>query len=171
MSISSLRPKWNALPSAVAVVFEGEQLTYRELNRRANQLAHHLQKLGVGPEVLVGVCVERSLEMLVGLLGIHKAGGAYVPLDPAYPQERLAFMLQDSQVKVLLTQERLQTRIPEQEAQIVCLDTNQAVLAQQSETNLSLQALPLTLPTSFTPPGLPDSRKEWRLPIAARLPS
>ena len=82
-------------PDAVAVVFEDEQLTYRELDRRANQLAHHLRGLGVGPEVLVGICVERSLEIVVGLLGILKAGGAYVPLDPEYPKDRIAFMLED----------------------------------------------------------------------------
>jgi non-ribosomal peptide synthetase component F len=83
-------------PDAEAVLFEDKQLTYRELNQRANCLAHHLRTLGVGPEVLVGICVERSLEMVVGLLGILKAGGAYVPLDPAYPPERLAFMLEDA---------------------------------------------------------------------------
>src|SRR5262249_7982371 len=83
-------------PEATAVIFEEEQLTYRELNRRANQLAHHLRALGVGPEVLVGICMERSVEMVVGLLGILKAGGAYVPLDPAYPKERLAFILKDA---------------------------------------------------------------------------
>ena len=94
-------------PDAIAVQFEGKQLTYRELNSRANQLAHYLQGLGVGPEKFVGICVERSLEMVIGLLGILKAGGAYVPLDPAYPSERLAFMLEDSQVSVLLTQESL----------------------------------------------------------------
>jgi non-ribosomal peptide synthetase component F/acyl carrier protein len=92
-------------PDAVAVVYKDEQLTYRELNSRANQLARYLQKLGVGPEVLVGICVERSLEMVVGLLGILKAGGAYVPLDPAYPQERVAFMLKNAQVSILLTQQ------------------------------------------------------------------
>ncbi|HEY9653443.1 MAG TPA: condensation domain-containing protein, partial [Coleofasciculaceae cyanobacterium] len=92
-------------PDAVAVVFEDKQLTYRQLNQQANQLAHYLQKLGVGPEVLVGICIERSLEMIVGLLGILKAGGAYVPLDPAYPQERLAFMLENAQVSILLTQQ------------------------------------------------------------------
>ncbi|MEG5056162.1 condensation domain-containing protein, partial [Microcoleus sp. B13-B6] len=93
-------------PNAVAVVFENEQLTYQQLNCRANQLAHHLQKLGVEPEMLVGICVERSLEMMVGLLGILKAGAAYLPLDPAYPKERLTFMLEDAQVPVLLTQQR-----------------------------------------------------------------
>src|SRR5262249_9500888 len=94
-------------PEAVAVVFEEQRLTYRQLNARANQLGHHLRSLGVGPEVLVGLCVERSLEMVVGLLGILKAGGAYVPLDPTYPEERLAFMLEDTGAPVLLTQDRL----------------------------------------------------------------
>jgi amino acid adenylation domain-containing protein len=124
-------------PDAVAVVFEGEQLTYRELNARANQLAHYLQTLGVEPEVLVGICVERSLEMIVGLLGILKAGGAYVPLDPAYPGERLAFMLEDSAVPVLLTQQRLVDRLPKQEAQIVCLDTQWEAITQYSEENIA----------------------------------
>src|SRR5947209_3457601 len=110
-------------PDAVAVIFEEQQLTYHDLNVRANQLAHHLRTLGVGPEVLVGLCVERSLEMIVGLLGILKAGGAYVPLDPAYPSERLAFMLQDTQVAVLLTQQRLVENLPDHKAKVICLDT------------------------------------------------
>jgi len=120
-------------PDAIAVVFENEQLTYRELNRRANQLAHHLQKLGVQPEMLVGICVERSLEMVVGLLGILKAGGAYLPLDPSYPQERLAFMLEDAQVSVLLTQQKLLAGLPEYKAHRFCLDTDWELLAQESE--------------------------------------
>src|SRR4028119_2348513 len=99
-------------PDATAVIFEDKQLTYQELNRRSNQLAHHLQKLGVGSEVLVGICMERSVEMIVGLLGILKAGGAYVPLDPSYPSERLGFMLEDSQVSVLLTSENLVEQLP-----------------------------------------------------------
>src|SRR5262249_33445206 len=94
-------------PDAVAVVFGDNQLTYRQLNERANQVASYLRKQGVGPEVLVAICMERSLEMSVGLLGILKAGGAYVPLDPQYPSERLGFMLADAQVSVLLTQEGL----------------------------------------------------------------
>jgi len=122
-------------PEAVAVVFEDKQLTYRELNRRANQLAHYLQHLGVGPEVLVGICVERSLDMVVGLLGILKAGGAYVPLDPAFPSERLAFMLQDAQAPVLVTQQRLLTQLPGQSTKVVCLDADVAVLVQNSEAN------------------------------------
>src|SRR5439155_16989793 len=109
-------------PDAIAVVCEDAQLTYHELNRRANQLAHHLHALGVGPEVLVGLCAERSLEMVIGLLGILKAGAAYVPLDPAYPPERLAFMLEDAQVSVLLTQGQLLSRLPTSEARVLCLD-------------------------------------------------
>jgi non-ribosomal peptide synthetase component F len=91
-------------PDAIAVIFEGKQLTYQELNSQANQLAHYLKTLGVKPEVLVAGCVERSLEMVVGLLGILKAGGAYVLLDPHYPQNRLALMLEHSQTPLLLTQ-------------------------------------------------------------------
>ena len=103
VSMSLFEAQVERTPEAIAVQFEGKQLTYGELNRRANQLAHYLQRLGVGPEKLVGICIERSIEMVIGLLGILKAGGAYVPLDPSYPRERLAFMLEDSQVSVLLT--------------------------------------------------------------------
>ncbi|MEH2352884.1 MAG: AMP-binding protein [Nostoc sp.] len=91
-------------------MFADQQLTYRELNTRANQLAHHLQAIGVEPEVLVGLCVERSVEMVIGLLGILKAGAAYVPLDPEYPTERLSFILEDTQARVLLTQQSLLDR-------------------------------------------------------------
>ncbi len=90
-------------PEAVAVVLEDQQLTYGELNARSNQLAHYLRGLGVGPEMLVGICLGRSLKMVVGLLAILKAGGAYVPLDPEYPAERLAFLLRDSAAPILLT--------------------------------------------------------------------
>ena len=122
-------------PDAVAVVFEDEQLTYCELNARANQLAHYLRFLGVGLEVLVGICVERSLSMVIGLLGILKAGGAYLPLDPTYPKQRLAFMLEDAQLPVLLTQQRLVEKLPEHEAQVVCLDTDSHIITQQSQGN------------------------------------
>ena len=122
-------------PEAVAVVFENQQLTYRELNAKANQLAHYLQSLGVGPEVLGGICVERSLQTMVGVLGILKAGGAYVPLDPAYPKDRLSHMLSDSQVPVLLTTERLVAGLPEQTAHVVRLDTNWGVISQMSKEN------------------------------------
>ncbi|MEG4207099.1 amino acid adenylation domain-containing protein [Microcoleus sp. Pol7_A1] len=123
-------------PDAIALVFEDQQLTYKDLNQRANQLAHHLRNLGVGPEVLVGICVERSLEMIVGLLGILKAGGAYVPLDPAYPSERLAFMLEDASVPMLLTQARLVKSVPKHQGRIVCLDTDWEIIEQQSQANL-----------------------------------
>src|SRR5438067_13287329 len=106
-------------PDAVAVICADKQLTYKELHERSNQLAHYLQGLGVGPETLVGVCIERSVEMVVGLLGILKAGGAYVPLDPAYPAERLAFMLQDARVAVLLTQAHLEATLPQTGAQVI----------------------------------------------------
>lgn len=119
-------------PNAVAVVFEERQLTYRDLNHRANQLAHYLQSLGVGPETLVGLCVERSIEMVVGLLGILKAGAAYVPLDPEYPPERLAFMLNDAGAPVLLTQERLLPRLPSHQSRAICLDTDWSRIASQS---------------------------------------
>ncbi|MFN6558746.1 MAG: amino acid adenylation domain-containing protein [Nostoc sp. ChiSLP01] len=123
-------------PDAVAVVFEDQQLTYHQLNCRANQLAHYLRSLGVGAEVLVGICVERSLEMVVGLLGILKAGGAYVPLDPEYPIDRLRFMLEDSQVSVLLTQQRLVEQLPQHQAQLVCLDTDSPLISQFSQDNV-----------------------------------
>ncbi len=119
-------------PDAVALVAGDQVLSYRELNRRANQLAHYLQALGVGPNVLVGLCVERSLDMVVGLLGILKAGGAYVPLDPTYPSERLVFMLEDARAPVLVTQQRLATHLPIQGTRVVCLDADAAVLARQS---------------------------------------
>jgi amino acid adenylation domain-containing protein len=109
-------------PDAEAVVFGEQALSYRELNRRANRLAHHLRSLGVGPETLVGISVERSIEMVVGLLGILKAGGAFVPLDPAYPRDRLAFMIDDSGIRVLLTQEKLRDVFPHYDGEIIYLD-------------------------------------------------
>ena len=119
-------------PEAVAVVFEEQQLTYRQLEERANRLAHHLRGLGVGPEVVVGLCVERSLQMVVGLLGILKAGGAYLPLDPGYPPERLAFMLEDSRAPVLLTQcGRCANASPRITAAIVDLDADWPAIARQ----------------------------------------
>ncbi|MCF3609346.1 amino acid adenylation domain-containing protein, partial [Planktothrix agardhii 1033] len=123
-------------PNAVAVVFEGQQLTYNELNCRTNQLAHYLQSLGVKADELVGICVERSLEMIVGLLGILKAGGAYVPLDPEYPLERLSFMLEDAAVNVLLTQQKLINKLPEHQAQLICLDADWELIFQFSRDNL-----------------------------------
>src|SRR5262245_32103896 len=103
-------------------------LSYEELNRWANRLAHHLQRLGVGPETLVGVCLEPSLERVVALLAILKAGGAYLPLDPAYPASRLAFMLADSGAPFLLTQTHLLDRLPPHTAQVITLDLNDSLL-------------------------------------------
>ena len=123
------------IPGGVAVVFEGEELSYGELNGRANQLAHYLRGLGVGREVLVGICVERSLEMVVGLLGILKAGGAYVPLDPSYPPERLRYMVEDAQATVVLTQERLRELLPEGGARVVLLDGDWEQVQGQSVWN------------------------------------
>ncbi len=122
-------------PDAVAVVFQEERLTYRELNRRADRLARRLKALGVGPDVLAGICAERSVEMVVGLLGILKAGGAYVPLDPTYPKERLAFMLEDAHVPVLLTQRRLVEGLPRHVATVVCLDEDVPIIGEESARN------------------------------------
>lgn len=109
-------------PDAIAITFKGESLTYRELDQRANGMAEMLRVRGVGPEVLVAVCIERSLDLVVGLMGVLKAGGAYVPLDPVYPRGRLSMMLEDSKAKVLLTQRRLVGRVPAPEADIVCVE-------------------------------------------------
>ncbi|MBV9773009.1 MAG: amino acid adenylation domain-containing protein, partial [Gemmatimonadetes bacterium] len=117
-------------PDALAVTFEGETLTYAELNARANRLAHHLRRVGVGPEVPVGLCVERSAEMLVGVLGILKAGGAFVPLDPGYPSERLSYILSDAALPVLVTAGSAADALPEYGAAVVRLDA--AALAEES---------------------------------------
>ena len=122
-------------PDAIAVVYEDCQLTYGELNQQANQLAHYLRELGVGPEVLVGICVGRSLYTVIGLLAILKAGGAYVPLDPSYPQDRLAYSIADSQLKILLSAEQHLTDLPENEAQVICLDRDWQTIATYSEAN------------------------------------
>jgi amino acid adenylation domain-containing protein len=124
-------------PDAVAVVFGDEQLTYQELNQQANQLANYLQKLGVQPDVLVGVCVQRSLAMIVAILAILKAGGAYVPIDPNYPQERLQFMLTNSQAPVLLTQQQLVEKIGNCNAQVICLDDDRTLISQEKIANPS----------------------------------
>ena len=122
-------------PELVALEYEGDQWSYAELNRRANQLAHYLKKLGVGPEVPVGVCMERSLEMVVGLLGVMKAGGAYVPLDPQYPQERLQFMVEDAQVRVIVLQARFQDCLRKYSGKTVLLDRPCAEITEESGEN------------------------------------
>jgi amino acid adenylation domain-containing protein len=132
-------------PDATAVVCEEERLSYRELNARANQLAHHLRKLGVGAEVLVGICMERSVEMMVTLLGILKAGGAYVPLDPAYPEERLAFMIKDSGLQVLITHEPFRSTLSEQVEKLVRMDKDWPVISQEGRENPASEIEPENL--------------------------
>ncbi len=129
-------------PEAVAVTFEAQHLSYRELNRRANKVAHYLQKLGVGPEQLVGICLERSIEMIVAMLGVLKAGAAYLPLDPTYPTQRLAFMLADAQVQILLTQKSLLERVSPEAAQVICLDADWEAVAQENELQPSSRVRP-----------------------------
>ncbi len=120
-------------PEAVAVVFEDKQLTYRQLSERADELARQLRKLGVGPDKLVGIFTERSLDMVVGLLGILKAGGAYVPLDPAYPRERLEFMLEDAQPLALVTQRKLKEALPRHQSKVVYVDESHATVAEDGD--------------------------------------
>jgi len=132
-------------PKAIALVCDGRQLTYGELNARANQLAHYLQALHVGPDVLVGLCFERSLEMIVALLGILKAGGAYLPLDPAYPRERLAFMVEDARVPVLLTHSSLLDVLPRYDGRVLYLDKDWEAIATESDKNPTTEAVPENL--------------------------
>ena len=127
-------------PEAVAAVCEGVEMTYAELDARANALARHLQGLGVGPEVLVAICVERSLDMLIGLLGIMRAGGAYVPVDPAFPRDRQQFMLKDAEVRVVVTQEQLLAQLPCEGLTSVCLDRDGPAIASAGSTPPSCQA-------------------------------
>src|SRR5215216_2514893 len=122
-------------PDAVAVMLDQQLLSYGELNRRANQLAHYLQSIGVGPEVPVGLCLERSIDVVVGLLGIMKAGGVYLPLDPEYPSERLSFMLVDSGASVLVTNESLLDSLMQHRANLVCLDKDREQIAAQPSEN------------------------------------
>ncbi|MFZ0634350.1 MAG: amino acid adenylation domain-containing protein [Candidatus Acidiferrales bacterium] len=136
----------NLAPDTTAVVFGGARLSYRELNEKANRLARHLKRHGVGPDSLVGVWVERSLEMVVALLGVLKAGAAYVPLDPSFPKERLEFMVNDSQLSVILTQGRLAVNIPEKAAtHVVRLDADWEKIASEAGTNLPASAKPQNL--------------------------
>ena len=145
-------------PGAVAVVFEGERVTYAELNARANRLAHHLRALGVGPDARVGICVERSVEMVVGLLGILKAGGAYVPLDSSYPVDRLRNMVEDSAPAVLLTH-------PPQAATAAALSAGSAIpvldLAATRRGRISRRRIPA---------GRGWGRGTWRTCSSPRAP-
>src|SRR5258706_12134813 len=122
-------------PARPAVAYGEEHLTYRELNQKANRLAHYLGALGVGPETLVGICMERAPEMMVGLLGILKAGAAYLPLDPSYPNDRLAYMLDDAKAPVVLAQRRLLDKVAGAGGEVVCIDENWPAIARQSGEN------------------------------------
>ncbi len=132
-------------PEAVALVFGDEQISYEILNQRANQVAHRLRRMGVGPEARVGVCLRRSVEMVVGLLGVLKAGGAFVPLDAEYPEERLRWMIEDAAVQVVLTQERFVERLLKHGAQVICLDTERDSIARESVCNPVSEATALSL--------------------------
>jgi len=132
-------------PEAVALIFEDEKLTYQELNNRANQLAHYLQEKGVTSEFLVGIFINRSFEMIIGILGIIKAGGAYIPLDPNYPPERIAYMMDDSAISLLLTQQSLVKLLPKNQAEILCLDTDWSKIANYSQENINPQVTPENL--------------------------
>jgi non-ribosomal peptide synthetase component F len=132
-------------PNAAAVVFEDQQLTYRELNRAANKLARHLRKLGVAPEATVGICIERSLEMVVGVLGILKAGGAYVYLDPTLPKERLAFIMGDAGVRVLLTRKHLLENLPEYSGRAIFLDRDSGMFLEEEDSNVQATSDPESL--------------------------
>ena len=129
-------------PGAIATIFEREQLNYDELNRRANRVAHHLQSLGAAPGQIVGIAVERSLDMLIGVLGILKTGAACLPLDSSYPQDRLAFMLEDSGALAVLTQAHLAVNLPPTQAHVVRMDTDRERIAEESDGNLPAIADP-----------------------------
>src|SRR5260370_833136 len=127
-------------PQAIAVQFEDNSISYGELNTRANKLAHHLRTCGARPETLIAVCLKRSIDMVIALLGVLKSGAAYVPLDPAFPKERLAFMLEDSNAKILLTEQSVRIELPEIEARIVCIDSDWATIDIQSDENAAAAA-------------------------------
>ena len=129
-------------PAAVALVLGARRLGYGELNERANRVAHALRRRGVGPDSLVGVCMERTPEMVVALLGVWKAGGAYVPLDPAYPSERLAFMVEDARTTLLLTESKFQSLFTGLEKQTICIDGDWSELARESGDNPAPRAEP-----------------------------
>ena len=151
-------------PETIAATFDTESLTYAELDVRANQLAHRLRELGVGPEVLVGVLIERSLDMLVALLGVLKAGGAYLPLDPYFPKDRLAYMVADSRLKVLVTHRDLDQHLSIQVASVVHLDSDSAEIAARREPRRPSPPAPTTSPMSYTPRARQAGPKALRSP-------
>jgi len=132
-------------PDAVAVIYNDQKLSYAELNARANQLARYLLKLNIAPENLIGICMERSLEMVVSILGALKAGAAFIPLDPAYPEDRLSFMITDSSIPILLTQQSLVQQVPAHQAKIICVDAEWQTISQEKSENLNLLIDPTNL--------------------------
>ena len=154
-------------PDAVALIFDDQHMTYRELDERSNQLAHYLRSLGVGPDTLVGICIERSCDMVVGLLAILKAGAAYLPLDPALPRERLRFMLQDSGTPLLITQHSLVAGLPPFAGKIVCLDARHDAVSQQPEDCPSPSARPIDLAYVIYTSGSTGQPKGVQVPHGA----
>ncbi|TFG74427.1 MAG: amino acid adenylation domain-containing protein, partial [Flavobacteriales bacterium] len=156
-------------PDTIAVFFEDQQLTYIELNQKANQLAHYLQKLGVKPEMLVGICVERSVEMMIGLLGILKAGAAYVPIDPTYPPERVAMMLNDAEVAVVVAQQHGQASLPPHSGQVVWIDTDWPRIQQNPTTPPHVHLAPDNLAYMIYTSGSTGTPKGVQIPHRAFL--
>ncbi|MBW8003365.1 MAG: amino acid adenylation domain-containing protein [Planctomycetes bacterium] len=154
-------------PENVAVVYKDQNLKYAELNQRANMLAHHLVDMGVKPETLVGIFVNRSLEMLVGLLGILKAGGAYVPLDPEFPAERIAYMMKHSQVPVVLTQNRLAAKLPASNVRILRLDSEWETIEKNSDSNVINRSVPKNLAYVIYKSGSTGKPKGVQVPHGA----
>ncbi|NEQ36343.1 MAG: amino acid adenylation domain-containing protein [Okeania sp. SIO3I5] len=134
--------KVEATPDSTAIICQDKQLTYKQLNQKVNQLANYLKKQGVVPEQRVGICAERSLDIVIGILGIIKAGGAYISLDPAYPQDRISFMFEDTQIPILLTQNHLKKHLPPTNIQTIYLDTDWEKIAQESTENPETQLTP-----------------------------
>ncbi len=154
-------------PHAIAVIFEEEQITYGDLNRRANQLAHHLKSFNLEPDTPVGIFVDRSVEMVVALLGVLKAGGAYLPLAPTYPRQRLALMIEDAQAAVLLTQQHLLDNLPGQETPVICLDKDWAAIAAHSDQNPACPVSPENLAYVIYTSGSTGTPKGVQIPHRA----
>ena len=157
-------------PAAEAIIFVNERITYLELNRQANKVAHRLRSLGVGPETLVGICMERSMQMVVAMIGILKAGGAYVPVDPKYPKDRVAFILDDSRASVIITQDQFIAQLPKEGVKILCMDARGEVVASESDKNPPPSALPNNLAYIIYTSGSTGRPKgvaiEHRCPVA-----